>query len=79
MAEFDGKVGWCLVEIAAIFSLSLGPPLAGKFYPQKPAFPVRLAASIIFGGMSVACFAGVGVLATIMVIMIGFKLAIAKA
>jgi hypothetical protein len=54
----DTPLGWMFLGIAALFSLGLVPPLAGRFYPTRPRFVIRLAAPVIFGFLTASCFAG---------------------
>ena len=72
--DFYGRLGWCMVAIAAIFSLGLIPALKSSIYPQSPGLGVRVAAPALFFMMAVACFAGFGFWAMLLVVVAGSRL-----
>lgn len=76
MAEFYATFGWCLLALAAIFSLALVPRFARRFYPTGPGVLVRLAAPVIFGALAGACFAGVGFEALVLTAVVGTVLVV---
>ena len=60
MDTYYVQFGWCMVLVAAVFGLGLTPRLGPRFYPDSPGILVRLAAPLIFGGLAVLCFLGLG-------------------
>ena len=74
----DTLFGWTFLGIAALFTVGLVPRLAGHFYPTRPGFAIRLAAPVIFGLLSVVCFAGFAVPAFYVVAATGIALIVVR-
>ena len=72
--DFYQLLGWSFILIAAIYALALAGPIARRFYPESPSLLVRLAAPVIFGGLGLACFAGMGRGTFICVALLGLVL-----
>ena len=75
--EIYDRFAWCMVAIAAFFSLAVLPPLQATFYPQQVSLKIRLAAPTLFGLLAAACFAGIGFWALMLTILIGSRLVFA--
>jgi len=73
-SNFYHHFGWCLLALALIFLMGLLPPIARRFYPERPHFRLRLAAPVIFAVLACACFAEIGLAAMILTITIGMAL-----
>ncbi len=66
--------GWTMVTIAVVFLVGLDPRFAKKMYPNATTFPHRLAAPVIFGILSAACFAGLGRWGVFAVVLTGLPM-----
>jgi len=73
-SNFYPHFGWCLLALALLFLMGLLPPIARRFYPERPNFRLRMAAPVIFAVLACACFAGIGLAAMILTITIGMAL-----
>ena len=67
------RLGWCIVAMAAIFSLGILPLWKTRIYPQGPGLAVRMAVPALLMILALACFAGYGHWAMIIVILAGAR------
>jgi hypothetical protein len=76
MNNFFTPLGGMFLVLAFVFLMGLLNPFAHRFYPGNPGVLVRSAAPVIFAGLALTCFMGMGLPAMLTVATVGITLTV---